>query len=208
MIHDIDLMLHLVGAHVRNVFAMGQALLGRHEDVANARLEFENGCVAHLGASRVHFGPPRREMKIWGSQSFADIDFAARTARVVSPSSAVLRHEIDVAAMSPPERAALRDTLHETHLRTSELAVEPRNALADQHQDFLDSIRSGREPRASGADGRDALVVAERVLAAIQAQLWGERANRATAPDAPPSVLRGPHWPMLNQPQRGQRQAS
>lgn len=208
MIHDIDLMLHLVGAHVRNVFAMGQALLGRHEDVANARLEFENGCVAHLSASRVHFGPPRRQMQIWGSESFADIDFAARTARVVSPSSAVLRHEIDVAAMSAPERATLRETLHETHLRSNELAVEPRNAIADQHQDFLESIRSGREPRASGADGRDALVVAERVLAAIQAHLWGERANRATAPDAPPSVLRGPHWPMLNQPLRGRRQAS
>ena len=60
----------------------------------------------------------------------------------------------------------------------------------------------------SGADGRDALVVAERVLAAIQAHLWGERANRTTAPDAPLPVLRGPHWPMLNQPLRGRRQAS
>jgi predicted dehydrogenase len=208
MIHDIDLVLHLVGAHVRNVFAMGRSLLGRHEDVANARLEFENGCVAHLSASRIHVGPPRRQMQVWGSEGFADIDFAARSARVLSPSPAVLRHEIDVAAMSPSERTTLRDTLHDTHLRLNELAVDERNALADQHQDFLDSIRQSREPRASGADGRDALVVAERVLAAIQAHQWGERANRATAPDAPPSVLRGPHWPILNQPLRGKRQAS
>ncbi|HTU26875.1 MAG TPA: Gfo/Idh/MocA family oxidoreductase [Pirellulales bacterium] len=207
MIHDIDLMLHLVGSHVRNVFAMGQALLGRHEDVANARLEFENGCVAHLGASRIHVGAPRRQMQVWGHDCFADIDFAARTARVVTPSSAVRRHEIDVAAMSVAERIALRDSLHETHLRASELAVEPRNAVADQHQDFLESIRTGREPRAGGAVGRDALVVAERVLAGIQAHLWGERANRSTPPDSPPPVLRGPHWPMLNQPQRARRQA-
>jgi predicted dehydrogenase len=103
---------------------------------------------------------------------------------------------------------ALRDRLHETHLKASDLAVEPRNALVDQHQDFLQSILVGREPQASGADGRDALVVAERVLAAMQAHFWGERANRATAPDAPPPVLRGPHWPMLNQPLRGRRQAS
>ena len=107
-----------------------------------------------------------------------------------------------------PSGRQLRDTLHENHLRSTELAVDRRNALADQHQDFLDSIRQGREPRVSGAHGRDALVVAERVLAAIQAHLWGERANRSTAPDAPPSVLRGPHWPILNQPLRGRRQAS
>jgi hypothetical protein len=88
------------------------------------------------------------------------------------------------------------------------LAVAERNALADQHQDFLDSIRQGREPRVSGANGRDSLVVAERVLAAIQSHMWGERANRSTAPDAPPPVLRGPHWPILNQPLRGRRQAS
>jgi predicted dehydrogenase len=207
MIHDIDLVLHLVGAHVRNVFAMGRALLGRHEDVANARLEFENGCVAHLSASRIHFGPSRRQMQVWGSEGFAEIDFAARSARVVTPSPAVLRHEIDVATMSAPERTTLRETLHENHLRSSQLTVDERNALADQQEDFLDCIRTGREPRASGAAGRDALVVAERVLAAIQAHMWGERANRATAPDAPPPVLRGPHWPILNQPHRSRRQA-
>jgi predicted dehydrogenase len=206
MIHDIDLLLNLVESHVRNVFAIGQCLLGRHEDVANARLEFENGCVAHLNASRIHAGPARRQMQIWGSEGFADLDFAARTARVVRPSAAVLRHELDVAAMSSVERIALRDTLHETHLRTTDLEVEPRNALADQHQDFLEAIRDGREPRVSGADGRDALVVAERVLAAIQAQLWGERANRGLVAEATAPVLRGPHWPMLNQPAR-RRQA-
>jgi predicted dehydrogenase len=147
-------------------------------------------------------------MQVWSGDGFAEIDFATSTARLVCPSPAVLRHEVDVAAMSAAERTTLRDKLHQTHLRTSELAVEPRNAIADEHHDFLEAIRQNREPKASGADGRDALVVAERVLAAIQAHLWGERANRATAPEVPPSVLRGPHWPILNQPNRTRRQAS
>ncbi|MBI1918194.1 MAG: Gfo/Idh/MocA family oxidoreductase [Planctomycetes bacterium] len=64
MIHDLDLLLALVRAPVRDVSAVGLSLLGGHEDLAQARIIFENGCVAHLSASRVHTGPVRR-MEVW-----------------------------------------------------------------------------------------------------------------------------------------------
>ncbi len=64
MIHDLDVVLSLVRSELRRVDAMGISVLGGHEDVANARLEFANGCVAALSASRVSYEPVRH-MQIW-----------------------------------------------------------------------------------------------------------------------------------------------
>ena len=201
MIHDIDLMLTWSAATCETCLPWGKP-------VGSPRRHGQRPARIRERLRR----PPQRIARPLRSAAAADADLGERRFRRHrlcrphgaggQPEPAVLRHEIDVAAMSPPERrhCEIRSTNAFADERVGRRAG---NALADQHQDFLESIRNGREPRASGADGRDALVVAERVLAAIQAQLWGERANRATAPDAPPPVLRGPHWPMLNQPQRG-----
>ncbi len=170
--------------------------------MANARFEFENGCVAQLSASRVHFGPARREMQIWTAGCMADIDFAARTARLITPTAEVLRHEIDVELMSLAERLHLRDELGQQHLRVSQPTVEPRNPLADELQDFVECIRTRRTPRVSGEGGRDALVIAERVLAAIQEH---ESSGPLKGLGAPHPIMRGPHWQFMPEPARGRR---
>ena len=90
MIHDIDLVLSLVRSPLRKVDALGISVLGGHEDVANARLEFECGCVATLSASRVSYEPVRR-MQVWSAEAFAGIDFASRTATLVRPSETLRR---------------------------------------------------------------------------------------------------------------------
>ncbi len=64
MIHDIDLVLSLTQSAVRSVAAVGVSLFGEHEDVANARIEFENGSVANLTASRASY-TAMRKMRIW-----------------------------------------------------------------------------------------------------------------------------------------------
>ena len=67
MIHDIDLVLSMVAAPVRSVSAVGVSVFGEHEDVANARIEFEDGCVANLTASRASYTAVRK-MRIWGDR--------------------------------------------------------------------------------------------------------------------------------------------
>ncbi len=67
MIHDIDLLLSLISAPVRSVAAVGVSLFGEHEDVANARIEFEDGSVANLTASRASYTPTRK-MRIWAQR--------------------------------------------------------------------------------------------------------------------------------------------
>ena len=85
MIHDLDLLLSLIAAPVRSVAAVGVSLFGEHEDVANARVEFEDGSVANLTASRASYTPSRK-MRIWGAEGYASLDFAAKEATVIRPS--------------------------------------------------------------------------------------------------------------------------
>jgi len=198
MIHDLDAVLSLVRSPLVRVDAMGLAVLGRHEDVANARLEFENGCVAQLSASRVS-PTGKRQMQVWAEQAFATIDFAKGTASLIRPSQNVLRRELDLDLLSPIEREEFKTHLFEEHLRIEPLQVETRNALADELTDFVSSIRERRAPVVSGEAGRDALAVAERILDAIGSHAWNGRAAGPTGPLASPviPILRGPHWQNL-----------
>jgi predicted dehydrogenase len=190
MIHDIDLVLSLVDAPLVSVAALGLAILGRPEDVAQARLEFANGCVANLSASRVSFQPtPRRQMQIWGAESFAAVDFGVRSATVVHPCRAVLDRQFDFESLTVDEKSGFKDRVFQDILPVETLAVESRNALADEQRDFAESIRAGRAPRVTGQHGRNAVAVAEQILQAIAAH-----ASPAPRTRPAPPILRGPHW--------------
>ncbi|MBN2475649.1 MAG: Gfo/Idh/MocA family oxidoreductase [Pirellulales bacterium] len=194
MIHDIDLVLSLAASPVRRVEALGLSVLGGHEDVANARIEFECGCVAALSASRVSHLPARR-MQIWSPRAFAHVDFGARTTTLVRPSETLLRRQFDVNGLTPEQVAYLRDHLAEEHLPREELEFEAVDALALEVRDFIDSIRTPRAARVSGEAGRDALAVAEQILEKIDAHAWDETANGPVGPLAVPRprVISAPH---------------
>lgn len=190
MIHDIDLVLSLVDAPITRVDAVGLAILGRKEDVAQARLEFADGCVANLSASRVSFGAaPNRRMHLWSAQGFAAVDFGNRTVNVVTPSAAVQAGEFDYESLSAEEKATFKDRMFSDILRLEPVEIESRNALADELRDFVDAVRSGALPRVTGRDGRDALAVVEAILSSIWAHRWQLRDGVPPAP-----ILRGPHW--------------
>jgi len=197
MIHDLDLVLSLVGAPLARVEALGLAILGRHEDVAQARLTFANGAVANLSASRVSFASaPKRQMQLWSAQGFATIDFGNRSAQVVIPDDAIAGHEIDFEQLDTDARAQVKERLFSDLLRLEPLEIESRNALADELRDFCDSIREQRSPRVTGRHGRDAVAAAEAILHAIRTHAWDGNAAGQIGPLAAPapSILRGPHW--------------
>jgi len=166
MIHDIDLVLSIVGGPLRKVEALGASVLGGHEDVANARLEFECGCVASLSASRVSYEAVRR-MHVWSPESFVAIDFAARTATTVRPSETLLSRRFSIDALTPAQLEHYRAHFAEEHLPREQLTFDAVDALALELDDFIESIRTPRQPRVTGEAGRDALAVAEEILARI-----------------------------------------
>ncbi len=208
MIHDLDIVLSLTRSPVTRVDALGLAIVGQHEDVAHARLEFASGGVANLSASRVSSGT-RRSMQIWSQRGFAAIDFAAHTASVVRPSESLLRRELNVARLSADERTRMKDQLLLEHLPTEQLPVEPRNALADELADFIQAIRTAGVPRVSGEQGRDVVAVAQQILSQIGAHRWEGEAEGPIGPLAipAPSILRGPHWDRTPQPTPRRREA-
>ncbi|MEM6654549.1 MAG: Gfo/Idh/MocA family oxidoreductase, partial [Planctomycetota bacterium] len=171
MIHDIDLVLSLDGTEVTDVSAIGVSVLGDHEDIASAQLTFASGCVAQLTASRVSYDA-QRSMQVFTTRGFASLDFATGKATTVRPREDVLRRAFRVADLSADERERLRVGLFD-ELLVKETAEAPAvNAIDEEQQDFADAIRSGRSPRVSGAAGRDAVVVANRVLEKIAEHPW------------------------------------
>ncbi len=201
MIHDIDLVLSMVRSDVRKVEALGLSILGGHEDVANARLQFECGCVAVLSASRVSLEPSRR-MQIWSSRGFSAVDFAARTATLVRPSETLLRREFDVDMLSPEQTEYYKAHLAEEHLPCEQLRFDAVDALELEAKDFVAAIRTPRAPRVSGEAGRNALAVAQQILGAIHAHAWDETIEGPVGPKAVPRprIIPAPHFDMAPAP--------
>ena len=76
MIHDLDLILSLVGSPVTRVYALGAAVLRRARGHGERPAEFENGCVAHVTASRIS-PQPKRRLRVWAPEGYAGIDFVS-----------------------------------------------------------------------------------------------------------------------------------
>ncbi|MEX2173639.1 MAG: Gfo/Idh/MocA family oxidoreductase [Pirellulaceae bacterium] len=201
MIHDIDVVLSLVRDDLTGVQALGAAVIGPNEDWAQARLTFAGGCVANLSASRVAC-QPQRWMQVVSHDRLATIDFAARKARLLRPSEAVLAGEIDVNALSPAEKTHLTDNLFTEYLPLEELPIAETNALLEEQKQFVAAIRGEAQVSVSGQDGRRALDVAERILADIALHRWDGTADGPIGPrpQTREPILRGPHW---NQVRRG-----
>ena len=143
MIHDLDAVLHLTGRLPSQISAVGVAVLSSTVDIANARLEFEDGCVANLTASRVSQERLRR-IRFFQADAYLSIDLFARTGEVL---------RLDPAHL-PPIR---RDTL----------AIAEGEPLQLELQAFLRSLSGDGEGAASARAGREALRVAEEVRAAM-----------------------------------------
>jgi len=199
MIHDLDLVLHLVNHPIRRVDAVGYALLGDHEDLAHARIEFTTGAVAVLAASRVHHHAIRRA-EIYSRTAWAEIDFAGRTAWLTELSDAVRSGAFDVRSLEAEKIAYYREHLFEEHFPRRALEVALADPLTAELTDFLCSIREGRPPEVDGLQGLAAVAAAQKVLQAIRTH------GIQQAQPLPASVLEpvrslldgehlsGPHW--------------
>jgi len=195
MIHDIDLVLSMVKSPVRRVEALGLSVLGGYEDVANARLEFECGCVAAISASRVSYETVRR-LHVWSAQAFASIDCATRKTTLIKPREDILKRKFNIENFTSEQIEHYKSHLFEDALVKEEMQLDPVDALTLELKDFLESIQMPRSPRVTGEHGRDALEVAEQILAKIDSHVWDDKATGPVGPMAlpRPSVIPAPHW--------------
>ena len=182
MIHDLDLLLSLTGSAVREVDALGASIFGGHEDMVNARLLFENGCVAHVTASRISPNAKRR-LRVWASEGYAGIDFVRKRLVLVQQSEELRKNGLMMHRMDPTRKASFQSDIFHDHLNSLELKCErPEDQLTAELKSFVKCVRQNRTPRVTGEDGRDALELAERIIASIRAHQWQGIPNGAVGP--------------------------
>ncbi|MBK6931285.1 MAG: Gfo/Idh/MocA family oxidoreductase [Saprospirales bacterium] len=163
MIHDLDLVLHLVGSPVKSVSASGVAVLSQTPDIANARVEFANGCVANLTASRISM-KQMRKMRLFQRDAYISLDFLDKTAQIV--------RLFDQNAQDLPPLDQLME--FETpaagkkwlHLQMPD--ATPVNAIQMELETFAESILSDKQTPVPLRDGLEALRLAHRILREIE----------------------------------------
>ena len=171
MIHDLDLILTLVNSPVETVDALGVSVFGGHEDIANARLTFANGCVADVTASRAH-PQPYRQMHLWAAEGYAGLDFAQRRVTLIQPSAELRAHGLDPSKLDPASRARIKEDLFGRYLESFTVDGKAQDQLTCELREFVHSVQTGARPRVHGGAGRAAVALAERVLAGIRNHGW------------------------------------
>ncbi|HEV2646180.1 MAG TPA: Gfo/Idh/MocA family oxidoreductase [Acidobacteriaceae bacterium] len=186
MIHDLDIVMNLVGVPVREVRAVGLPVLSNKVDIANVRLEFENGCVANFTASRVSTERVRK-MRFFQPRQYLSLDFARQDLLVIDVTGAdlgkiaakmldsTLRDEaakdgapgvLGVGKSSTADGQRVGE--HPSGgMEMRKVAVEAGEPLRLEIEAFLEAVRTRREPEVTVEDGRAALGLALEINAAI-----------------------------------------
>jgi len=144
MVHDIEIILNWVGSYPSDVKAVGVAVITASVDIANVRLEFPNGAVANLTASRASFTPVRA-IRLFQHGTYISVDLKGGTIRQV--------HKTD------------------TGLEVNEERVEGPEPLQVEHEDFIAAVQGGKSPRVSGKEGARAIRLAEEITTEISNRL-------------------------------------
>ena len=143
MIHDIDIVLSLVPAELKNVAAVGARVITEHVDIANARLEFDNGAVANVTASRVSRNQFRR-IRVFSRDAYLGLNFTDQQLDYVYPG------EVSGDSRFPP-------------LIERRVEVEPQLPLNAELAHFVECVQHNRRPLVAGEDGLIAVRVAQQV---------------------------------------------
>lgn len=166
MIHDIDLLLSLVGSKVRDISAAGIPVLTPSVDIANARIAFENGAVATITASRVS-KDRMRKLRIFQRNGYLSLDLAAGTGELYR-----LRSDVDLATLVHQAQPL------EAFVERMPLEAPEGEPLKLELENFVSALRGESKVAVSGEEGRDALAVALRIIRDIERALPGVPALR------------------------------
>ncbi|QDU81770.1 Dehydrogenase [Polystyrenella longa] len=173
MIHDIDLVLALNNSPLARVEAFGASVVSDHEDCAQARLHFENGCIADLNASRIH-PEARRTLHCWGYEGSFTADLNTREVSSFKPGE-TLKHGPSLTERSRRPGAdieQMKQDIFGKQIEMDQVTLPKVDALTAELQNFVDSILQGVQPVVNAQAGLSAMEVAEAVLTSIKSHQW------------------------------------
>jgi predicted dehydrogenase len=169
MIHDIDIVLRLARSKVARIDAVGVSVIGEVEDICNARLTFENGCVANITASRLALKTERR-LRLFSSDAYVSLDYQKRYGIVVRRSGNLDMIRDVVAKIRRGEIQDLSDLNFKELVQIEELQIDDIEPLRAELESFLEAVTTGARPTVSLEDGLAAVETATRIVESIKPQ--------------------------------------
>ena len=159
MIHDIDIVLSLVDSKITKISANGTKIISSSPDIANARIEFENGCVANLTSSRLSL-KKMRKMRVFQTDSYISLDFDSGSSEIIK-----------IKNFDGKNKYAM--TIHDSEGVEKEIQIEnvkneKINSIEEEHKNFYYSIIKKEDPIVSFEKGRNALKLAIEILKIIE----------------------------------------
>ena len=172
MIHDLDIILHLAKSPIASVDAVGVNVMGPTEDLANARIRFESGCVANLTASRCAL-KTLRKIRVFSPQHYVGLDFGNKYAVLIKKTTDVDLTKIDYESRDWSDLSDLqRDFRFEDFLTVEELKMDDFEPLLAEIRAFAMAVIDGTEPVVSGLEGLRAVEAADMVMQSIRSNAW------------------------------------
>ena len=160
MIHDIDLILALVKSEVISIHSTGIPIISDSEDIVNCRLEFKNGCIANITASRISANAMRK-MRVFQRESYLSLDFQNGSADVYYLENDKMK-DIDgdfALSLGEIEQSTVKKEIKYAKFQKSEL-----NPLREEIKSFINAIEFNNKVLVTAEDGRNALLIAEKIL--------------------------------------------
>lgn len=161
MIHDIDIVLSVVKSDVKNISASGVAVLTETPDIANVRIEFDNGCVANLTSSRISM-KKMRKMRLFQKEAYIGIDFLEKKTEIIKLKSAEDHQAFSFDIETPNGKKTLA---------IANPPVPEINAIKQELEDFVKAIKNNTRPVVNEIDGLRAMEVAHHILQKMQHHL-------------------------------------
>jgi predicted dehydrogenase len=159
MIHDIGIVLALVRSPIAKIDSVGISVLSKTEDIANARIQFENGCVANLSASRMSL-KKAREIRIFQDNAYLSLDFMNQSGHLVRKS--------DIIAFGIKMKIGLVKAGDVSSIPVHQIPIEKGEPLALELAHFVESVARRRQPKVGAALGKSALEVAIAITEQIR----------------------------------------
>ena len=159
MIHDIDIVLSLVDSKITKISANGTKIISRSPDIANARIEFENGCVANLTSSRLSI-KKMRKMRVFQTDSYISLDFDSGSSEIIKIKNYDGKNKY---AMTIHDSEGI-----EKEIQIENIKNENINSIEEEHKNFYYSIINKEDPIVSFEKGRNALKLAIEILKIIE----------------------------------------
>lgn len=160
MIHDIDIILSLVKSKVKNIKAVGVPILTNDIDIANAKLEFQNGTIANITASRISL-KRERKIRFFQKDMYTSLDYQSKIVSVVKKNKGVASIMDDI--MTGKRKANITDLFE-----TQQLEIKDEEPLKAELASFIAAIKEDKKPIVDANDGYEALKVAFKIMEDIE----------------------------------------